>query len=543
MNSTGATAVRRRGRPQRLPEDPHPLASGVVGCDQRIAWLLTTSRLLGPDPALTQRAGFIKALGDRGIRIDNSRISRWESGLQPLPARVAATYESVLGLQEGSLVAVAAGLRRSFGNGQASREGGMDDHDASDADLDGLLDLATAGEANGGQWLRLSGQLNRFERVYLRQEEWARLCDRLICELATAVGVGYVRRYEAAACLVRHPNAQRHLTRALGSFVMHPDAQVVTPVLNLLAEVRDDAANDLVLRMLHADSLGLRSAASSVAAVKIARGHFGDSELTDLETHIVGSLRRPGTLDTRLDSFDLAVHLPEESWARAMGGLRNRRAYDLVTQARKSGELVPHAQTSAVVNDLAAAVQRDTPAHEPHEPDNMLRRLLRESLLHAHKARRHHAALLLAASPYAPAVSRHCQDLAAHRNDLIAARAWTVLMRVGHGDRRPRMFLQALAETRPTIRARALMNLGLNPEPVRPHEVDALLGRLDDASRPHERQATLFALGMTGTPRLAVLAHQDTEWMQSGAKWWLRQGSALHDTDRAADPTPQLVDA
>jgi hypothetical protein len=510
------------------------MRAGTIGCDQRIAWLLTTSRILAPDPALANRAGFILALAEQGVRVDNSRISRWESGLQPLPVRVAATYESVLGLTEGSIVAVASGLRRSFGGGPAARDGLADDSVAFDAELDRLLDLAEAGDADGGHWLRLAGQLNSFERVYLRQHEWATLCTRLVSELATAVGVGYVRRYEAAASLVHHPNAQRHLTRALGTFVMHPDAQVVTPVLNLLAEIQDVAANDLILRMLQSENRTLRSAASSVAAVKVARGHFGDTNLTELETHIVGSLRRPGTLDSRLDSFDLAVHLPDESWARARGGLRNRRAFDLVTQARKTGELVPPAQTAAIVNELASAVQRDTPAHEPPEPDSMLRRLLRESLLHAHKARRHHAALLLAASPYAPAVSHHCLDLASHRNDVLAARAWTVLMRVGHGDRRPRMLLQALAETRPTIRARALMNLGLNPEPVKPLEVDALLGRLDTTSDPHERHATLFALGMTGAPRLALLAHQDTEWMRSSAGWWLGQGPALHDADGVA---------
>jgi hypothetical protein len=225
---------------------------------------------------------------------------------------------------------------------------------------------------------------------------------------------------------------------------------------------------------------------------------------------------------------------------QAMGGLRTRRAFDLVNQARRYGELVPPPQTSAAVNELAGLVQRDTPAHDHHEPDNMLRRLLREALLHAHKARRHHAALTLAASPYADAVSRHCLDLAGHSNDLLAARAWTVLMRVGLGDRRPRVFLQALAETRPTIRARALVNLGLSPEPVRAVEVDALLGVLDDSSRIPERQSTMFALGMTGAPRLSLLAHAETEWVRRSAAWWLEKGPAIHDADVGERPMTQL---
>jgi hypothetical protein len=509
-----------------------------LGCDQRIAWLLSTSRLLGTDPALASRAGFMRALADRGVTVDNSRISRWESGLQPVPTRVVATYESVLGLAEGSLVAVTTGLRRSFGAAPPSRESAQRDADVSEADLDRLLDLAEAGEVTGGHWLRLARALDGFDRVYLRQHEWARLSSRLVAELGAAVGVGYVRRYEAAAVLIRHPNAQRHLTRALGSFVMNPDTQVVTPVLNLLAEVQDSAANGLVLRMLRSESKGLRSAASSVAAVKVARGHFAEGDLPDLESHIVGSLRRGESLDARLDSFDLAVHLPEESWARAMGGLRNRRAYDLVAHARQRGELVPSARTSSVINSLSQAVQRDTPTHDPHEPDNMLRRLLRESLMHAHKARRHHAALMLAASPYAAAVSRHCQVLAGSRNDLLAARAWTVLMRVGHGERRPHVMLQALTETRPTIRARALVNLGLNPAPLSHDEADALLALVTDATRPtertHERQATMFALGMAGSEQVAGLVQHEHEWLSRSACWWVDQGPALHDSDVAA---------
>src|SRR6478752_3797394 len=136
--------VRRRGRPQRLPDDPHPLTSGLVGCDQRIAWLLTVSRVLGPDPDLARRDGFIAALKDRGIPVDASRVSRWESGLQPLPSRVVATYEQVLGLSEGSLVSVTGGLRRSFGTGPTPRENLLSETEMSESELNQLIDVTEA---------------------------------------------------------------------------------------------------------------------------------------------------------------------------------------------------------------------------------------------------------------------------------------------------------------------------------------------------------------------------------------------------------------
>jgi hypothetical protein len=260
---------RRRGRPQRLPEDPHPLSSGVVGCDQRIAWLLTVARVLGPDPDLARREGFIAALKEHGVPVDASRVSRWESGLQPLPSRVAATYEEVLGLTEGSLVSVAGGLRRSFGTGPTPRENVVRESEMSDAELNRLIDVTESGAGTGAQWLQLADHFNRYDRVFLREADWTSLCGRLVTELGSSVGTGYVRRYEAAAAFVRHSNARRHLIMAVGQFVTDPDTQVVAPVLNLLSEVPDPAAAALTLRMLSADSDNryLRRAASSVAAV------------------------------------------------------------------------------------------------------------------------------------------------------------------------------------------------------------------------------------------------------------------------------------
>ncbi len=524
--------LRRRGRPQRLPEDPHPIGSRLVGCDQRIAWLLTVARVLGPDPDLARRDGFINALRERDLPVDASRVSRWESGLQSLPHKVAATYESVLGLTEGSLVAVASGLRRSFGTGPSQHESLLGDNEVGDADLDGLLEHTEAGAATGADWLRLADHFNRYDRVYLRENDWTELCRRLVTELGSAVGTGYVRRYEAAAAFVRHPNARRHLIMAVGRFVTDPDTQVVAPVLNLLAEVPDPAAAALTLRMLAADSENkyLRRAASSVAAVKLARGHFDASALPRLESHVLGALRRADPLDGRLDAFDLAVRLPEESWQRVTGGLRTRRAYGLVAKARVDDELLAAARAASVVADLAPAVQADTPTHQAQEPDLMLRRLLREALLHSHKPRRHHAALLIAASPYAPAAARHCLRLATDRNDLLAARAWTVLMRIGDSGLRDRVVERAIVEERPTVRARALVNVGLGGDLTL--QQSATIAGGYDASRSLERHATLFALGMTGAPELDRLAESEDPETQRAATWWLHQGPAIHDHDK-----------
>lgn len=524
---------RRRGRPQRLPDDPHTVASGVVGCDQRIAWLLTVARVLGADPDLARRDGFIAALRERGVAVDASRVSRWESGLQALPLRVAATYEEVLSLPEGCLVSVAGGLRRSFGTGPTPRENSVRETELSESELDKLLDRTESGGATGADWLQLADHFNRFDRVFLRGADWTSLCRALVNELGLAAGIGYVRRYEAAAAFIRHANARRHLIMAIGQFVTDSDTQVVAPVLNLLSEVPDGAAAALTLRMLSADSENkyLRRAASSVAATKLARGHFDEAALPRLETHVVGALRHGPPLDGRLDAFDLAVRLPEESWERIQGALRTRRAFQHLALARSGDEIVSSARAASVVAELAPAVQADTRSHHPQEPDLMLRRLLREALFHSHKARRHHAALLIGASPYRTSAARHLLELTNDDNDLLAARAWTVLMRVGDGDQRDRLVSLACSEDRPTVRARALVNVGLGGA-LKPEQTAAIAQRYGD-SKPLERHATLFALGMAGAPELATFAESEDAETQRGARWWLSQGMAIHDADVA----------
>ncbi|GAB2445643.1 hypothetical protein GCM10027062_28060 [Nocardioides hungaricus] len=503
----------------------------MVGCDQRVAWLLTVARVLGPDPDLARRDGFIAALRERGVTVDASRVSRWESGLQPLPTRVAATYEEALGLTEGSLVSVAGGLRRSFGTGPTPRDNVLRDAELSESELNRLIDRTEAGGATGAQWLQLADHFNRFERVFLRESDWTALCRALVDELGVAAGSSYVRRYEAAAAFIRHPNARRHLILAVGQFVTDPDTQVVAPVLNLLSEVPDPAAAALTLRMLSADGENrhLRRAASSVAATKLARGHFDEAALPRLESHVVGALRRGESLDGRLDSFDLAVRLPEDSWERVNRALRTRRAHQLVSQARDGDEMILSARAASVVAELAPAVQADTPSHHPQEPDLMLRRLLREALFHSHKPRRHHAALLVAASPYAPAAARHCLRLAADPNDLIAARAWTVLMRVGDGGQRDEVVRLAREDKRPSVRARALVNAGLGGA-LSADDAERIAAAYDDA-RALERHATLFALGMAQAPQLRTLAESEETETRRAARWWLARGGAIRDSD------------
>jgi hypothetical protein len=136
----------------------------------------------------------------------------------------------------------------------------------------------------------------------------------------------------------------------------------------------------------------------------------------------------------------------------------------------------------------------------------------------------------LAASPYRHAVSRVCHNLTGGNNYFLAARAWTVLMRVGHAGRRSDIALRALSDGRTALRGRALVNLGLNAEPISSGEARAVISGLQaEPDQITVRHGALFALGMSGAAELAVLAGHGSDAVGRGARWWLANGRAIHD--------------
>lgn len=503
-----------------------PLSNKQISVETRVAWLLATTRLLHRDGRVGQREEFRKALTDLGVAVDGSRISRWESGAAPAPAAAIAGYEAVAGLPPGRLATAIDGLRRAFGAAHTNEHHHGYVHDEREPKApDDLLDTALAGEASGDQWRDLAGRLATYDRIFVRAHDWAELSTRLINELARSVGPAYLRRYEAAATLIRHHDGQRPMSRALGQFVMHPHTQVVLPVLNLLTEIDDRGATALTLRMMGEDNRGLRRAAASVAATKLRRGLLGGDSLRRLERYAATSLRQSEPLDGSLDAFDLAMQLPSTSFQRVLDEVPDRRVQAQLGRSRSTGELLTRQQAAAVIADIAATVQADETDHLRHpEPDMMLRRLLREALFHTHKPRRHHAGVLLAVSPYQRAVSRQCHALIGGSNYFLAARAWTLLMRVGRSGDRSDIVLRAVTEPRPTIRARAMINLGLDSSPVSEREAKALLASMPDSTRGSVRHGLLFALGMGGSPLLTSVE----PLFADEVAWWKSVGSAIH---------------
>jgi hypothetical protein len=522
-DSPATPAQRRRGRPQRLPVDPHPPGSSSIDSTSRLAWLLATNRLFSSGAGEISRAELVCRMREDGIALDETRVSRWESGSQPIGHRPLAAYESAVGQPEGALQAANRMLLRAAGQplpGEPSSDTTVDD-------LDELFRLVQQRRATGGHWLRLAGDLGAYDRVYLHPAIWTELCDQLVDELTRSSGVAFLRRYEAAAALLSDPQSRRHVTRSVGRLVTHPDAQSVAPALGLLREVTDGAAGELVLRLLRGDNRLLRRGAVGVAGAMAAQGTFKDDVLT-LERLVGYELSRSGDLSRLTDAIELATQLPEDAFDRVLAAMGDRSARHRIAQSRDTMELVEPGLARIIAEAVATYAEAAT-TPIAHDPDRMLRRLIREALFHVQRDRRHLAAVLLGLTPYGRAVAQSILGLTRDADEQVAGLSWSLLRRLGHIVQRDEVAELACGEARTELRARGFVTTGLSRGELDDDAADLLLETARSSPTRSLRHAALFALGMADHSHLTVLCEVEPE--RRGAIWWRRIGSSLHDDD------------
>lgn len=499
-----------------------------------MAWLLATARTLGPATELAQRDAFVPRLREAGVACDLSRVSRWESGQQAVPARVVVAYESVLGLPSGALLAPGRGVLRSS---SPSVEMALVSEHADEAD-DLVQDvIATAlhpdRPVSGGSWLSLGMELCSYQRMFLEADTWSKVCNRLIRELCRTVGLDHLRRYEACVAFVQHPMAQRRILRALGEWLTHPDVEVVAPMMGLLKEITEDAASELTLRLLGSQNPLLAQNALPVAAAKAAQGQFPLEAMPVLEHLALCSLRGADGWTSGIDAVDLAVQLPDASFDRIVRAVRDGRLRRRLTTARETMALAPPEVMRTVVRGVATQAQAMTPAPYAVEPDVMLQRLVKEVFFHVSSHRRQLAARTLAASPYAAALADCCVELTGDSSDFLAERAWFALFHLGHGHRRSELVTLALHEPRPRLQSWGLISVGLGRQPLSTEEqqhVAAIASRTQDED---VRSSALYALGMAGPGSLSTVRDCRPD-LSSRVSWWTTTGPVIQDADAMA---------
>jgi hypothetical protein len=177
--------------------------------------------------------------------------------------------------------------------------------------------------------------------------------------------------------------------------------------------------------------------------------------------------------------------------------------------------------------EIADAARAHVPGEPAYDEDRMLARLVREALFHRDSERRHLAALLLSASPFAEAVTDQLLELLARGGvPSVVRRRAAVLVRYLATDVHRMRMLRLLDD--PVEEVAIALAQGLGHVSHNPLSDQALRASLS-AEWSEVQWARMYALGMTGSPGLPVLARSVSApaWQREAAGWWVEAGPAI----------------
>jgi hypothetical protein len=169
------------------------------------------------------------------------------------------------------------------------------------------------------------------------------------------------------------------------------------------------------------------------------------------------------------------------------------------------------------------------PQPPAYDEDRMLPRMIREAMFHRDSERRHLAALMISASPFAESVTDELLEELAEESysQRLRRRTATLIRYLGTDVHRMRMtaFLEDAADGVVVPIAQGLGHL-----PRAATSDLALRNSLGKKWSMRER-AKMYALGMTGsTGQDSILrSAQPPEWQKSAARWWSTQGTAIRE--------------
>lgn len=567
-----------RGRPAALPVDGTPFDGPRVDVEARLAWLLRAHRLCSPDPDNRSLAAFARRLRATGLTCDSARVSRWETGRAPVPDHVVARYERVLGVPAGALRSVRGGLRALARDPAPASE--TLPADPPQDRLDRVYDRLTGPGVDGGDWLDLADLLAGPgpQRVLLPGRLLESWVGRLVAELMRAVGTAYTTRFQALTALITHRPLTPLVAAAIDAAVREPGAQGVADPVSLLGEVGTPAITARLLDAFAHETGGIRLGSAHALLNLIVTGTVPATHRTAL----LDTLHRAAADDPHGQGAALATMLttrlpPTDLPATRAGGATTDGTpadgtpdgtvpADRPARAGHQEPRATHAATRALyelsrrtgAGALAAAARERLGIDD----DPMLDRIVLEALGSRHLERRHHAGLLLLASPYRPAIAALTADATAHHPHAPARHAAATLLRYVVGPAQLPALHDWLTPPHPAAHRpnpvpsnagppgagspSAGPPGGGRPSGGRPELVGAGLGALAHAGGPAPADrvdlaallgmpgvsgsALVYAAGMTGAPALREWAGDPgtAAPLRQAARWWLRQGPAIH---------------
>lgn len=190
------------------------------------------------------------------------------------------------------------------------------------------------------------------------------------------------------------------------------------------------------------------------------------------------------------------------------------------------GEELLASKARVFAEEVAAGARSGIAVPATYSDDRMLPRLIREALFHRDSERRHLASLLLSASPFATSVTDEMvARISESHPHWIRGRLATLARYLSADEHRMRLvdLLDDQADEVAIPAAHAIGHLRLNV--VSDQALRNSLAR----EWSNRQQAKMYALGMSGSPVLSLLAHSSnaSDWQRAAAAWWMRNGDAI----------------
>lgn len=520
--------ARRPGRPAALAFDDTRFDGPAVNVRARIGWLLRVNRLASSDPDNRSLTRFAKRLRSAGVVCDNPRVSGWESAQSAIPLWVVDEYESLLSLRPGHLRSVCVCLHAALSPTETARS--VRRHVAPthvrspQSDLDAAYGRITEHTPTGADWLALTDLLTGTGEMFLPRQIVESLSAQLLSELMRSVGTAYSARITALTDLIAHRPLAASVTKSIHTVVREPGVQGVVDPLSILGEVTNrQLIQSLLASMVNADS-SLRDEAGQTLLSLLSTHEFPETSLADLHRMLVNLVADGNDSGTQAWARTLDAYLPPAS--RPLAGAHAPTIHRHA--AARSADTTATSERDRLV-EFAEAGQRSTGL----ATDPMYLRLIDEALFSTHPTRRHHASLLLVASPYRSATAEVAADWTESSDSTSTRAAAATLLGYVSGAEQEPVLQRWLASDRVDLRRAALTALahgqGLDPTTD--------LNAMRHAGGVSEDTLT-YAAGMTAHPVLHAWAGDETApgAMRHRARWWLTHGPAVRDDHTTIQP-------
>jgi hypothetical protein len=525
--------------------------AGVQGASGRVAWLLRVNRLLGPNPDLVRTSAFAAAFkgGSFPRSVSESTVSRWETASAQATFSTVRRYEELLGLAEGALVAPADTLHR-YTSPHArpapvlSRHRSTEPGSAPYREIEELLELARSTAAmSGADWDRLTSMLAVQPSLMLVPSRlWTDLSARLLEEMVVSGGQAWMQRSEALHRLLGHPVGQAAAVAACTDLVGDATSQVfIEPMAVLDASAHPEASRHVLNQLTR--PLNARSQYGALLACvrKLRDGHFTPDQLKVLAAVLPELLRQE---NAHPQAGALVLELVRRLPTTLRTGADRRLPPGLAPGPRRAiadhlAGLAARPVIGRIVRATTIAPVRETPGFA----DELLPTVVEEMLFAPVLAVQLHAALLIRATPYRPAVAAALgAELANPRVIVDTPLACALLLSLGAmGDVGQRPIAERLAVApglRPEVAGAAitcLAHIGGTSSDRFWRNALALHGR---AWRRHRSRAggdalamLVYGLGIARNGKLLAQVRADGEApgpVRAAASWWLGRSARLY---------------